>query len=83
MVVIHGKDKNNFVKTQVDAIYKNNTSNHRFWIGLKETETKGSYVWVDGTDLTFGKELKKDPWLDSEPNQVNRNEIFVISCNKI
>ena len=73
MVVIHGNDKNNFIKTQVDALYEKNNANQRFWIGLKKTETKGSYVWVDGTELTFGEKLEKDPWLDSEPNQVNKN----------
>ena len=78
MVVIKGKEKNEFIKTQINALYQKNQWNQRFWIGLKENGKEGSYVWVDDTGLTFGKELKNDPWLDSEPNQVKTNDIFNI-----
>jgi hypothetical protein len=70
LVVIDGKEKNEFIKTKINTFYQKNNWNQRFWIGLKENETKGDYVWVGNTGLTFGKELKNDPWLDSEPNQV-------------
>ena len=81
LVVIYGKAKNEFIKSHVDALYQKDNWNQRYWLGLKENGTKGSYGWVDDTRLTFGKELKKYPWLDSEPNQVNNIIILsVLSC---
>ena len=75
LMIIHDNSTNNYVKTQIEHAYKTDIMNKRFWIGLREKQTKArilnpSYVWGDGTALSYGMKLKNRPWLDNEPKQV-------------
>ena len=49
---------------------KNHFQGIDFWIGLKETDSKNSLNWVDGSDFSFGNTLQGDPWQSGEPNNV-------------
>ena len=75
LVIIHDNSTNNYVKSQIENAYKTDIMNKRFWIGLREKQTKAkilnpSYVWGDGTALSYGMKLKNRPWLNNEPKQV-------------
>lgn len=65
----------------VEEAYENDEKNDNFWIGLKaipvndkkmtlKIETYNEYVWRDGTNLSYGVDLRNPPWMDIEPNQV-------------
>ena len=82
LVIVHDQITNDYIKRMVEIAHKDNANNLHFWIGLKERQTKAklikpSYVWGDGTTLSYGIELKSYPWLYNEPNQVIELEVIV------
>ena len=38
------------------------------WIGLSDTATEGTFMWVSGNELSFGKTVGQTPWSSGEPN---------------
>ena len=83
LLIIHDNSTNTYVKSQIENAYKTDSMNKRFWIGLREKQTKAkmlypSYVWGDGTALSYGMKLKTHPWLHNEPKQVNTLKTVII-----
>ena len=66
LVAIGSHRENLFLKNYKKSHYK--TEN--FWIGLKENGNVKEYVWVDGSNLDFGRELARDPWRLNGQNSV-------------
>ena len=62
LVEINDKAENDFLKSHVISW------NSKFWFGLSKNE--GSYTWVDGSELTYGKEWKVEPWRENKPSSV-------------
>ena len=62
LVVINDKAENDFLKNHAISW------NSKFWVGLVKSE--GSYTWVDGSELTYGKEWKVEPWRANKPSPV-------------
>ena len=56
LVIVHDKSEQDFLSTMVQD------DTRQFWIELRELKAKSSYKWMDGSNLTYGSELKGDPW---------------------
>ncbi|XP_073320614.1 hepatic lectin-like [Pagrus major] len=58
LMIINSKEEQSFTRQLKDDL----------WIGLTDTETEGTWKWVDGTPL------KTSYWLDGEPNSFEQAE---------
>ena len=70
LVVVQDEEENRFLQNYI----KSHFINDDFWIGLKENGNTKQYAWVDGSPFEFGSEFGKDPWMQNEPNSVNRDK---------
>ena len=78
LVVIENSEENQFLKTQLQACFEEDD----FWIGLKGTGVNGKYAWVDNStpgELQFGDVWQMDPWMDTQPGNVIKYYIKVVS----
>ena len=77
LVVINDSEENEFLVEQIRSRF----NGQQFWINLRESEDKKSYIWTDGTNFEFGSSLNIDPWESSNPNEVYlyRFEIYFLS----
>ena len=66
LVVINDSEENEFLVEQIRTRF----NGQQFWINLRESEDKKSYIWTDGTKFEFGSSLYTDPWESSNPNEV-------------
>ena len=66
LVVINDSEENEFLVEQIRSRF----NGQQFWINLRESEDKKSYIWTDETEFEFGSSLNTDPWESSNPNQV-------------
>jgi hypothetical protein len=48
-----------------DRAEDHHPSENDWWLGLTDTATEGSFVWTDGTAVTY------EGWADDEPNDAN------------
>ncbi|XP_073319992.1 uncharacterized protein [Pagrus major] len=58
LMIINSKEEQSFTRQLKDDL----------WIGLTDTETEGTWKWVDGTPLNTSY------WLDGEPNNAGQAE---------
>ncbi|XP_060720564.1 hepatic lectin-like isoform X1 [Tachysurus vachellii] len=65
LVIINSTEKQEFISK-----YSNGT---QAWIGLTDTDTEGTFKWVDGSPLTT------EFWWNGEPNDYEQNEDCVIT----
>ena len=73
MLVIEDENEYEFVKDKIQAHFGHN--GRSLWIGLKETASRRTFEWVDGSSLSYGSTFYRYPWAvyshwDKEPNSV-------------
>ena len=71
LVVIEDENEYEFIKEKIQSYF----NGQEFWIGLKETEARDTFEWVDGSSLSYGSTFYTYPWeiyssFDKEPNNV-------------
>ena len=66
LVVIQNEEENKFLQNKLTTEF----NEYSFWIGLKAIAFKEKYIWVDESNLVFGNEFEKHPWLSNEPNNL-------------
>ena len=76
LVAINDNEENDFL---LDHLSSNGdfTENNNFWIGLKRSQNE--YIWTDGTELEFGKNLGEDPWKNEQPDEVSYDYFSISS----
>uniref|UniRef100_A0A8C9ZG35 C-type lectin domain-containing protein n=1 Tax=Sander lucioperca TaxID=283035 RepID=A0A8C9ZG35_SANLU len=62
LVIINSKEEQDFTRKFKKSL----------WIGLTDSETEGTWKWVDGTPLTTSY------WISGEPNDVNDEDCVEI-----
>ena len=66
LVIINDKEENAFLVKQIQTRF----NGQQFWINLRENEAKDSFAWTDGTKFEFGSRFNIDPWMGSQPDEV-------------
>lgn len=67
LVTINDAAENEFVRSTFAQLGGNH---YLLWLGLRDTATEGTFIWADGTPLSYAN------WQDGEPNNIN-NEDYV------
>ena len=79
LVVIEDESEYERIKDKIQS----HSNGQQFWIGLRETEARDTFEWVDGSSLSYGATFYSYPWRiwsssDKEPNSVsNLTFLFV------
>ena len=60
LVTIEDNEENQFLKDTISSDFNGN----EFWVGAKDDDNGNSFVWVDGSDVTYSD------WKTGEPNEV-------------
>ena len=73
LLEIEDENEYEFVKDKIEAHFGHN--GRSLWIGLKETASRRTFEWVDGSSLSYGSTFYRYPWAvyshwDKEPNSV-------------
>ena len=73
LLVIEDGNEYEFIKDKIQAHFGHN--GRSLWIGLKETASRRTFEWVDGSSLSYGSTFYRYPWAvyshwDKEPNSV-------------
>jgi len=63
LVTIDSQELANYFVQHVDS-----------WIGLNDRASEGTFTWVNGNELSFGKVVGQTPWNSGEPNNFDGGE---------
>ncbi|XP_070776808.1 CD209 antigen-like protein D [Enoplosus armatus] len=67
LIVIDNQEEQKFVSDSIENLKKGNIWENGFWIGLTDTESEGTWVWINNVT-----EVEQRYWMEGEPNNIGQ-----------
>ena len=71
LVIVDDANEQKFLQSKLDSTVD-------YWIGLRGSGSKDTYIWVDGSKLVFGSTFNQYPWTRWSPFRVSSAYLLVV-----